>query len=100
MGSQPGFLTGAIVESTIPERCGGTIDFLIGWNYPATMNGTLIMTPAMTPTRTVTQMADVTAVKKVVLLLGYPPDVKKKLEPVARKNRTDVRPPPRWGLND
>jgi hypothetical protein len=64
------------------------------------MNATLTMTPTLALTRTMSQVAETAAVKKVVLLLGRSPDVRQNIEQGARKKRIDVRPPPRWGLND
>jgi hypothetical protein len=64
------------------------------------MNATLIMTPAETLSQNLSQAPESQAVKKVVLLLGYAADLRKKLQQDVKKDRVEVRPPPRWGIND
>ena len=66
----------------------------------AIMNDALFMTPREGSSRKLRQAPEPQAVKKVVLLLGHPAEIRKRLEKVVQKNKVDVRPPPRWGLND
>ena len=64
------------------------------------MNTTLILTPPATISRTANREADVPAAKKVVLLLGFSPDIRQKPDEGGNKNKADIRPPMRWGIND
>jgi hypothetical protein len=89
-----------IVETAIQERRAGTIFFGSERHYFSTMNSTLMLTPPATFSRTANREADAPAAKKVVLLLGFSPDIRQQPDEGGKKNRADIRPPVRWGIND
>jgi hypothetical protein len=88
------------MESATPERRSGTIYLRCDRHYFGIMNSTQTIITVVPLIKSTGLAMNVSAVKKAVLLLGYPAGIRKKLEEGGKKNRTDVRPPPRWGIND
>jgi hypothetical protein len=64
------------------------------------MKATLIMTRREKFSRNLSRALEPQPVEKVVLLFGYMADIRKKLQQDVKTNRVEVRPPPRWGIND